>query len=142
MTIWSYIGVISAMLCIFCAIALPAKRFQGKKMQNCLAVVAILAFILFATAVIWPTSADNMLYSESKSIFSLTRSDRMVNVVLMQEVDSGKYYIVAHNDTNLLVPTYREYLSDDAAKAYIAQYQALTASQDELVNIMDKIVGE
>lgn len=136
MTIWSYIGVISAMLCLFCAMALPAKKFQGRKMQNFLIVVAILAFILFSAAVIWPTSADNMLYSESKSIFSLTRSDRMVNVALMQETDSGKYYIVAHNETNLLVPTYREYLSDDAAEAYIAQYEALTTAQDELVNML------
>lgn len=135
MVIWSYIGVISAL-------ALPSKKFQGRKMQNCLIVVAALAFILFAAAVIWPTSADNMLYAESKSVFTLTRSDHMVNVALMQEAESGKYYIVAHNDTNLLVPTYREYLSDDAAEAYISQYEALTAAQDELVNILDKIVGE
>lgn len=142
MLIWSYIGVISALALLFCALALPSKKFQGRKMQNGLIVVAALAFILFTAAVIWPTSADNMLYTESKSVFTLTRSDHMVNVALMQETDSGKYYIVAHNDTNLIVPTYREYLSDDAAEAYISQYEALTAAQDELVNTLDKIVGE
>ena len=138
MHIWKYIGLISTFFLVGSIFVINAPRLQGKKTQNVI-IVMLLASLLLCVAIIWPQKADAMLYAEAETIFSV-KNQRGQSVTLLQEVESGQYYIVGPNIDNLIVPTYRYYLTDKEANEYIARYKSLVEAQNALVNDMNTII--
>ena len=143
MQLWSHIGVISAFVFMGVGVPMLMPEFEfQKKTRTILLVVVALTFLLFMTAVIWPAHADAVLYPKSEMVFSAKNTDEMTNISLLQEVDSGRYYIIGENPNNLIIPTYREYLSDAEAKTYIAQYKTLETARNEFINSVARVIDQ
>ena len=140
MLIWSYIGIVTALICFLIPFGdvLFAKESRRAKVA---AIIFVTALLLFVTAVFYPDMSDSIFNSSSTEVISLKSSDHLVEVVLYQEKDTGKYYLLGQNDTNLVHPTYRHYLDTEEAESYITQYESLSLVKDNLVNDINKIVN-
>ena len=140
MLIWSYIGIATALVCFLMPFgdALFAKKSKRAKIA---AIIFVATLLLFLTAVFYPDMSDSIFNSSSTEVIALKSSDHLVEVVLYQEKDTGKYFLLGHNDTNLLQPTSRHYLDTEEAESYITQYESLSLVKDNLVNDINKIVN-
>lgn len=140
MLIWSYIGIATALVCFLMPLgdALVAKNRIRAKLA---AIIFITAVLLCLTAILYPNMSDSIFNSSATEVVALKSSDHLVQVVLYQEKDTGKYFLLGHNDTNLLQPTYRHYLDTEEAEGYITQYESLSLVKDNLVNNINKIVN-
>lgn len=140
MLIWSYIGVATALICFLMPLGNTLFTKESKRAKIA-AIIFIAALLLFATAVFYPDMSDSIFNSSSTKVIALRSSDHLVEVVLYQEKDTGKYYLLGQNDTNLVHPTYRHYLDTEEAESYIAQYESLSLVKDNLVNNINQIVN-
>ena len=140
MLIWSCIGIATALICFLMPLgaALVTKNRIRAKIA---AIIFVTALLLFLTAVFYPDMSDSIFNSSSTEVVALKSSDHLVEVVLYQEKDTGKYYLLGSNNTNLLHPTYRHYLDTEEAEGYITQYESLSLVKDNLVNDINKIVN-
>lgn len=139
MTVWSYIGVVSGLICFLMPLG-NAMDSENKKHARFAAMFFIMALILFLASVFWPNMSDSLFNPSSEKIFTLQSSNHQTEVTIYQE-DTGKYYLLGVNETNLLKPLYRHYLDSTEAKTYIEKYNVITTSKDELVVNIDKIIN-